>query len=147
MWNGINTDGKDIFINDLIGKRILRYEIMETKELRLVETIPTQSMVDNLEYDKDHDRFYLGSVPLPYKVMEFNKYAAENPDWKSTGYSIPGGVEVLEKDENGKWHSREVLVQSELTQVSVALRANETLIIGSPYDGGVLFCRPDEFKD
>jgi hypothetical protein len=33
-WNGINTDGKDVFVNDLFDKQIIRFEMLENGDLK-----------------------------------------------------------------------------------------------------------------
>jgi hypothetical protein len=51
----------------------------------------------------------MGTIPLLHKYSEFLQVAVD-PNWRATGFTMPGGAEVLEKDENGKWRSREVLI-------------------------------------
>jgi hypothetical protein len=51
MTNGVDWDGKSIFVADSLAKTLLRFDMREDKSLELVETIPTSRAVDNVEYD------------------------------------------------------------------------------------------------
>jgi hypothetical protein len=110
MMNGINTDGTDIFANDVLARVVKRMRPQPDHSLHLIEEIPTIRLADNIEFDSKTGNFYLGTMAHGLSVMKFNEETKHNMDWKREEVECAGGAVELAKDANGVWVAKEILV-------------------------------------
>jgi hypothetical protein len=62
MFNGISTDGTEIYAVDYMARKVKRYRVLLDKTLRLIEEIDTIRAIDNIEFDPVSQRFYMGAL-------------------------------------------------------------------------------------
>ena len=77
-----------------------------------------------------------GSIPHIYKAIA-------NDAKEGSVEAVPGGMSVVTKDENGNYVETHPMMHdgTKLSQISAAVRWNNIVYLGSPFNEGVLMCK------
>jgi hypothetical protein len=108
--------------------------------LELVQDIPTGLAGDNIAYDMDDDRMYIGGVARIMDVIGFVSTYGTDFGWTRDRKYFPGGAGELARGEDGSWMYTGLILNNELYAASAALLTGQTVIIGSWFDEGWLKC-------
>ena len=134
--NGITTndDRSKIFVVDLPAKHVVVFA-KKTKRGHLIfdHVIDLPYAVDNIEYQSNGD-LLIGTIPILHIAA----------DAKGPQDPVPGGMLVASpKGSSGQdWTLSHPLVHdgTKMSQVSAAARFGDRVVLGSPYDNGILVC-------
>jgi arylesterase/paraoxonase len=134
--NGINmsSDGQTVYVAATVGQKIYLYDRdLNTGDLSLRRTIAAGTGVDNIEIDQKGN-LWIGCHP---KLLTFVNYS-KNPEVLS-----PSQVIKVENRVSGQYEIKEVYMSNgqPLSGSSVAAVFENTLLIGSVFDGRFLLCR------
>ena len=142
MNNGISYNGGNILaIAHTVEKVIKIFEIVERKEpplkdLKILREIYIGAGIDNINYDKDTNSFYVAALGRIIDFFLVEKMAKEKG--KVYGLGLISGAYRINIDDD---YSVETLVeQNHINMISVACKLDKFLVLGGPFEDGISIC-------
>lgn len=140
--NGIAYNGDNLLaIAHTVEKVVKIFEILETKEplskdLRLLREIYLDAGVDNIDYDKSTNSFYLAALGRLFDFFLIQNMSKEKG--KVYGLGLISGVYKIKIDDN--FSVENLIEQDHISMISVACKLDKFLVLGGPFEEGVCIC-------
>lgn len=137
--NSLTRRGDDLYVSDTVARVIKQYHITATSA-ELIAQYPTAHMVDNIEYDAESDKIYLGVFGRLWDYMMFlhHRHSGDNVE-----AAIPGGCDEFDPKTGA---TRHVLMQAKQSGVSSCARQGMFIVMGSWHDVHALVCPLEDPK-
>ena len=133
MPNGIQNNGKNLFVADSVTKTVNIYEIKENLDIEIIATVQISHALDNLEYD--NGRIYATGICKLIDYMKFSHTVKKNLPY----HFVPGGSSRVELVD-GKWVAEEIIMQNILNFPSTTVVVGENMVISSVIENSLMFC-------
>ncbi|EAR88799.1 transmembrane protein, putative (macronuclear) [Tetrahymena thermophila SB210] len=151
--NGIAFDGKDtIAISDTVGRSLKIYKLNEKYELELQQTLQTNLMIDNINYDKQTQQFIASGSNTVYEYLLFNNKLERVLKNKSNKSSIKYSavVQAFKYNQFNKLFEPELIFQSShsVATISGALfdHSQKYLFLNNFSDKSIVVCEKNVQK-
>ena len=145
MYNGIShrpADGKVLLASTINNQLHVfnRNLSSKTGEIVLQSKIPSIYSIDNIEYDAKHDEFILSSIG----AFHYHVARVHSLHGGVERYSPGGGQAIQFSGSNSLGYTLRPLAITDgtvLSGVSVAARLQDSVVLGSWEDNGILVCQ------
>ncbi len=139
MMNGIDTDGKQVFVADTLANVVNMYNIKPDRSLVKVGSLRLEGGGDNIVYDPHSGTFYVALLRTKNYLLEGSKLR------NGEVARLPGGITELYQ-EGGVWKPRVIMMQDQISGLSTVVRKSGNFVLGSWIDNKILICPPDFYN-
>ncbi|KAL4456553.1 hypothetical protein ABPG74_000660 [Tetrahymena malaccensis] len=151
--NGIAFDGKDtVAISDTVGRYLKFYKLNDKKELELQQTLQTNLMIDNINYDLQTQQFIASGSNTVYEYLLFNnklERVLKNKQNKSS-IKYSAVVQAFKYNQFNKSFEPELIFQSShsVATISGALldHSQNYLFLNNFSDKSIVVCQKNTLK-
>jgi len=127
-----STDRQHYFVADPVEKKFGVFKRQDNGRLELERWVQLPFGIDNLEFDTQTGEILMGTIPDMLSAIQSDS---------NSDIIVPGGLSIAYM-EKGEWNVKDVLMHdgSKLSQISAGNRFRDTIVLGSPYELGILVC-------
>lgn len=134
VFSGITKRGNEVYLVDSVWKSIGKYNVTE-QEVRQVEKVQVEYMVQGVEYDQETDKVYVGIVDRggDYLASVDKMKIGENEEFDV----IPSGCAEFSPATNTL---DPIVIQRRQSGITSCARKDQFLAMGSLHDPHILVC-------